>query len=176
MLIIDFDSSDPNSWKNRATVTYTESAFDALPSGTTLNGIIFVIGDAEIDEKNFTINGVLVATGDITIDLDGHTIDVNADETYGGGLLAKDDIEIDSTDGIISIEGLVYAADDLDINSDGTTFTIDGSMAGFDAKITVSGGSPIILTYVPENIQPVIDPNNNPSSPLIQIDHWEEQY
>lgn len=176
MLIIDFDSSDPNSWQNRATVTYTEGDFENLPSGTTLNGIIYVTGEAKIEDKDFTINGVLVASEDIEIETDGHTVIINADPIYGGGLLAKDDIEINVEGGTIIINGLIYAADDLDITSNGTTFTINGSMTGFDAEVTVTGGMPIILNYVPENFQSVIDPNNNPSSPLIQIDHWEEQY
>lgn len=176
MLIIDFDSADPNSWFNRKTDLYTEDDFEDLPSGTILDGIIYVIGEAEIENKNFTINGVLVASEKIEIETDGHTVIVNAHETYGGGLLAKDDIEIDVKDGTITINGLIYAADDLDITSNGTAFTINGSMTGFDAEVTVTGGTPITLNYVPENFQAVIDPNNNPSSPLIQIDHWEEQY
>ena len=175
MLQIDFDSDLADSWKNRATVNYTENQFKALPSGTTLNGIIYVTGDAKIIGKNMTINGVLVATEDIEITLAGQTFRVNADDTIGGGLLAKDDVTFTTSGGTVAIEGLIYAADDLAITSSGTSFTIDGSMTGFDARVTASGGS-IVLNYVPDNFQPVIDPINNQESPLIQIDHWEEQY
>ena len=175
MLIIDFDSDDPNSWKNRATVTYSEDDFEALPSGTVLNGIIYVTGEAEITGKNLTINGVLVAEEDIDITLSGQTFSVNFDSIYGGGLLSKEDVEITTSGSTISIDGLVYAADDLDITSSSGDFTINGSLTGFDAEITASGGS-IILNFVPENYAPVIGPVYNPESPLIQIDHWEEQY
>jgi len=175
MLQIDFDSADLNSWVNRATDNYTESEFEDLPSGTTLNGIIYVIGDANIDEKNFTITGVLVASGEIEIKTDGQTVTVNADETYGGGLLSKEDVIIDTENGTVTIDGLIYASNDLDITNDSTVFTINGAMAGFDAEVT-SSGSAITLNFVPENFASVINPTNNPSSPLIQIDHWEEQY
>lgn len=175
MLQIDFDSANPNSWKNRATQTYTRNQFRNLSNNTTLNGIIYVTGDAEIIGKNFIINGVLVAEGEIEITIAGQTIAVNSDASYGGGLLSKEDVDITSAGGTISIEGLVYAADDLDITSAGTNFIIDGGLAGFDAEITASGGS-IVLNYVPENFQEVINPIYNPGSPLIQIDHWEEQY
>lgn len=176
MLQIDFDSTNPNSWKSRATTTYTESQFRSLASGTNLNGIIYVTGNAEITEKNMTITGVLVAEGKIIIEIDGHTVNVSSDPTYGGGLLSKQDVDITTEDGTLQVDGLIYAADDLKITSDGTAFTINGSMAGFDAEVTVTGGTPITLNYVPENFQAVIDPLVNISSPIIQIDHWEEQY
>ena len=178
MLQIDFDSTDPNSWKNRALASgtvYTETQFKNLPSGTTLNGIIYVTGEAEIIGKNFTINGVLIADEEIEITLSGQIVTVTADPIYGGGLLSKDDVEFTTAGGTITINGLIYAADDLEITSSGTNFTVNGSLTGFDARITASGGS-IILNYVPENFLPVIDPSYNTTAPIIQIDHWEEQY
>ena len=175
MLQIDINSDDPNSWKNRATVTYTKNQFKNLSNNTTLNGIIYVTGDAEIIGKNMTINGVLVAEGEIKITLSGNTLTVNADETYGGGLLSREDVDITTSGGFVNINGLIYAGDDLEITSSGTEFNINGSMAGFDANITASGGA-IELNYVPENFQQVIDPIFNPNGTLIQIDHWEEQY
>ena len=175
MLQIDFDSESADSWKNRATATYTKSEFKNLASGATINGIIYVTGDAEIIGKSLTINGVLVAEGDITATLSGQNLTVNADPTYGGGLLAKDDITFTTSGGAVQLDGLAYAADNLDIISSGTNFTVNGGVAGFDAEVTASGGS-IIVNYTPENFQPVIDPAFNQDSPLIQIDHWEEEY
>lgn len=175
MLQIDFDSSDANSWKNRATVTYTENAFKNLPDDTVLNGIIYVTGNAIITDKNITINGVLVAQESATISLTSKNLTVNFDETYGAGILAKEDIKFTTTGGAVNMDGLIYAGDDLDITSSGTSFIVDGSLTGFDAEVTVSGGS-IVVNYVPENFQPVIAPIFNPNGPILQIDHWEEQY
>jgi len=177
MLQIDFDSSDPNSWKNRATPgqTYTRNEFRDLPNNTTLNGIIYVTGSAEITGKNFTINGVLVSEDNIQITNAGQTLNINADPIYGGGLLAKNNIQITTAGGTVKVDGLIYSANNLQITSAGTNFTINGSMAGFDATVAASGGS-IILNYIPENFQSVINPIYNPLAPLIQIDHWEEEY
>ncbi|NUM25168.1 MAG: hypothetical protein HUU49_00920 [Candidatus Buchananbacteria bacterium] len=175
MLQIDIDSDDPNSWKSRATATYTKTQFKNLPNNTTLNGIIYVAGEAEIIGKNMTINGVLVAEGEIEVTLAGRTLTVNSDATYGGGLISKEDVDITTSGGTVNINGLIYAGDDLEITSSGTVFNINGSMTGFDAEITSSGGA-INLVYTPENFQKVIDPIYNPNGPLIQIDHWEEQY
>lgn len=175
MLQIDFDSDDSNSWKNRATATYSENTFKNLPNNTILNGIIFVEGDAKIIGKNMTINGVLVAEEDIDITLSGQTLTVNADETYGGGLLAKDDLDFVVSGATLTLDGLLYGGDDLSITSSGSNFTINGSMTAFDAKITASGGG-ITLNYSPENFSPVIDPIVNPEAPLLQVDHWEELY
>jgi hypothetical protein len=175
MLQIDFDSDLATSWKNRADLTYTENEFKDLAGGTVLDGIIFVTGDAEINGKDFTINGVLVAEGEIKVTSAGQTITVTADPVIGGGLLSKEDIDFTTSGGTVTVDGLIYAGDDLDITSAGTNFTVNGSMAGFDAEITASGGS-VIVNYIPENFEPVINASVNQDSPLIQIDHWEEQY
>lgn len=175
VLPIDFDSTNPTSWKNRATTIYTKTQFKNLANDTILNGIIYVTGDAEITGKNITINGVLVSSGEIEITNSGQNILVNADPTYGGGLLAKEDVSMTTSGGTVMVDGLIYAGDDLEIISSGTNFTINGGMAGFDATVTASGGA-ITLNYAPENFEAVIDPINNAEPPVIQIDHWEEQY
>ncbi|MFA6410366.1 MAG: hypothetical protein WCW26_02205 [Candidatus Buchananbacteria bacterium] len=175
VLQIDFDSDDPNSWKNRATATYTQSQFNNLPSNTVLNGIIYVTGSPSITGKNLTVNGVLVATGNISITSAGSNLTVNSDSVYGGGILAKNNLTITAAGGNVEVDGLIYSGNNLQITSAGTNFVINGGMAGFDARITASGGS-IILNSAPQNISPVINPIYNPSAPLIQIDHWEEQY
>ncbi len=170
MLQIGFDS-----WKNRADQTYSRNQFRNLPNNTTLNGIIYVTGDAEITGKNFTINGVLVSEGKIKITLTGQTLAINNDLIKGGGLLAKDNIEITTSGGFVEINGLIYSSKKIQITSSGTNFVINGSVTGFDAEITASGGS-IIVNYTPEKFESVIEPEYNPSSPLIKIDHWEEKY
>ena len=174
VLPIDFDSDSPTSWKNRATITYTKDQFKNLPNNTTLNGIIYVSGDAEIIGKNMTINGVLVAD-EIKITSSGQTITVNADPVYGGGLLSEGDLKFTTSGGAVNVNGLIYSSDDLKITSSGTNFVINGGMAGFDATVTASGGA-ITLNFAPENFENVIDPTNNTNPPVIQIDNWEEQY
>jgi len=121
-----------------------------------------------------TINGVLVAD-EIKITSSGQTITVNADPVYGGGLLSEGDLKFTTSGGAVNVNGLIYSSDDLKITSSGTNFVINGGMAGFDATVTASGGA-ITLNFAPENFENVIDPTNNTNPPVIQIDHWEEQY
>ncbi len=175
ILPIDFDSTNANSWKNRATVTYTKTQFKNLPNNTVLNGIIYVNGEAEIIGKNMTINGVLVSNEEIKIVNSGKNFTINADPSYGGGLLSKEEIDITTSGGNFTVNGLIYAGEELEIISSATTFIINGGMAGFDAKVSASGGA-ITINHAPENIEKVIDPLVNTEPPVIQIDHWEEQY
>jgi Tfp pilus assembly protein PilX len=175
MLQIDFDSADPKSWKNRATISYTSAQFNALPDNTTLTGIIYVNGNASLIGKNMTINGVLVVNGTLSLVNSGQIFDVNFNPIYGSGILAEGNLSITTSGGTATIDGLVYSGNTLSITSSGTAFTFNGSIAGFDSRITASGGA-IILNYNPEYTQPVTDPNYNPNATLITIDHWEEVY
>ena len=175
MLQIDFDSAEPTSWKSRATTFYTANQFNALPNDTTLNGIIYVTGNASVVGKNMTVNGVLVTSGNLSLTNAGQNFIVNFDASYGSGVLSKGSINITTAGGQVEIDGLVYSGNNLNITSAGTNFVINGSMAGFDSRITASGGA-IVLNYNAEYLAPVTDPDYNQNSPLIQIDHWEEQY
>lgn len=170
MLQIDFDE-----WKSKATTVYTPNQFKNLPNNTVLDGIIYVTGEADITGKNMTINGLLFSDGTIEITLAGRTLTVTAPVSTGGGLISKEGIDITTSGGSVNIEGLVYAADDLEITSAGTNFNIYGSLTGFDADITASGGA-IHLFYAPQNLESILGAILNPDAPLIQIDHWEEQY
>ncbi len=175
MLQIDFDSSDPNSWKSRATAVYSTSQFNSLPNNTTLNGIIFVNGNASVVGKNMTINGVLVTSGSFSLTEAGQNFTVNFDPAYGGGILSKGNLFVTTSGGTILLNGLIYSGNNLNFTSSGTNFIINGAIAGFDSNITASGGA-ITLNYTPANIAPVTDPTYNPNAPLIVITHWEEEY
>lgn len=175
MLQIDFDSTDANSWKNRATITYTASQFNSLPNNSNLTGIIYVNGNASITGKKITINGVLVCNGSFSLTSAGSDFTINYTAPYGGGLLAKGNISMTTSGGTVKVDGLIYSGSNLNLTSAGTNFTINGGMAGFDSRVTASGGA-IILNYKPEYIQSVTDPIYNPNAPLIQINHWEEEY
>lgn len=175
---IDFDSDLPTSWKNRATQIYTPSQFEDLPSGTSLTGIIYVSGRTEWVEKDLTINGVLVITDELNIELDGNTFSITNNPIYGGGILVKYDLDINLGDSSTLItDGLIYSNKELTINltdfSD--SVTINGAIIGWDTRIDTSGGD-MIVNFIPQYFSNVIDPNINQDSPIIQIDHWEEQY
>jgi len=176
---LDFDSSSPTSLKNRANQTYTSTAFQNLPTGTTLNGVTYVSGSATWTNKNLTINGILAASGDITISLaSGYTLTINS-ASGGSGLLGKNNITATLTGGGLVINGLVYGTKDLTIKaSSNSTFTVVGGVLGFHLSIGDNDSTGTCsITYDASLASGPLDPAFNGSgSPIIQVNHWEEEY
>lgn len=178
MPVVDFDSTSPTSLKNRADQVYTTSQFSALPAGTTLNGITFVTGDADWSNKDLTINGLLAASGDIEIELGvGDALVINSTGT-GSGILGKDDVEIELNGGSLTMAGLLYAAKQFTLDTSGNpVFDVTGGiitwhllMQGVDTG-TCNILYDSLLVYQP--LDPVL---NGTESPIIEVNHWEEQY
>lgn len=179
MPLVDFDSSSGTSLKNRANQVYTSAAFSALPTGTTLNGITFVTGEATWNDKNLTINGILAASDDINIDLDaGKTFTINNDETVGGGLMSKDDILIELDDAGFTAQGVIYASKQLTIQTDDVAnFSMTGGIISWHLLLQGEDTGTCSITYDEELVSTPIDPVYSGSeSPIIDINHWEEQY
>ncbi|MBI5734161.1 MAG: hypothetical protein HY973_04450 [Candidatus Kerfeldbacteria bacterium] len=177
--IVDFDSSSPTSLKNRANQTYTENSFKNLPSGTTLNGITFVTGKAEWIKKTLTINGILAASDDIKIQLEaGQTLTVNSNTTTGSGIFGKDDITIELKNTSLTVNGLIYASKELKVEHDGTpTFSVTGGVIAWHLLIEGDDGGTCTITYNDELASRPLDPvYNGNESPIIKVNHWEEQY
>lgn len=179
---IDFDSASATSLKNRADQTYTAAAFAALPSGTILNGVTFVNGNAAWTNKNLTINGILASSGDITISLNANkTVTINSNEQTGSGLLGKDDVQVTLDQATLTINGLLYASKELDIDVASTnndaTFTITGGVIGWHLDIDGYDKGACTITFDQDLAWAPLDPVlNGTESPIIEVNHWEEQY
>lgn len=188
--MIDFDSSEPDSYKNKATATYSESQFADLiwnNSSLTLNGIIYVNGNINLNgPRNITVNGALVAIGDINIGqawcltrahalprCGSPTITVNHTTGQPSGLLAKNKMSIGSFTNSINVNGLVYALDQMNISSLANAFNIVGGL--YSRKITTSSlWRALNLTYNEDTVTSTIA---EPSfSPTVTVEHWEEEY
>ncbi|MFH1866615.1 MAG: hypothetical protein ABIJ81_00835 [Patescibacteria group bacterium] len=178
MPIIDFDSNSPTSLKNRADQVYSATDFTNLPEGTILDGITFVTGSANWQDKNLTINGVLAASDDIEIELSaGKTVAINS-SSYGSGILGKDDVEIELNDASLILNGLLYATEQLEVETLGNAnFTLIGGAIGWHLKIEGVDTGICSITYDGNLAYQPLDPVLNGSqSPIIDINHWEEQY
>ncbi|MDD4271352.1 MAG: hypothetical protein PHF50_00950, partial [Patescibacteria group bacterium] len=142
MPAIDFDSSDPGSLENKATVVYTKAQFDALVAANenlTLAGpITYVDGDIELKcDRKLTVSGLLVSSRDINIgklsipcllQCGQNNITVNHAEGVASGLLAKRKINFDPCTGNININGVVYASDEFKTLSLPKQFNIIGGL------------------------------------------------
>lgn len=77
MPAVDFDSHQATSLKNTADTTYTPRQFEDLMdhnSALTLNGIIYISGDVDINaDVDLTVNGLLVVNGDLEIGSYNHS-------------------------------------------------------------------------------------------------------
>lgn len=176
---VDFDSSLGTSLKNRANQTYTSTQFQNLPDGTTLNGVTYVTGAANWTDKTLTINGILAAADTITISLNGNkTLTINTGAT-GSGILGKNDIAITLKNGAsFTVDGLLYASRDLSYSQySNSTFTVNGGEIGFHMETGGDSTGTCAITYNSDYASQPLDPvYNGGQSPIIEVNHWEEEY
>lgn len=179
MPAVDFNSSNPGSYKNIANTTYTPDQFENLIKNNpavTLNGIIYVNGHVDIEDAiNLTINGLLVINGDLEIEDEAINLTVNSAASTPSGIMANGKINFEDNLGNININGVVYSSDQLTIENiqAGRNFTINGGTAS--RKLTITSSSRIINIIF--NNQILVDTLSPASfSPVLTVDHWEEEY
>jgi len=174
---IDMPPIDFDGWADRAITTYTGSQFENLASGTVLNGIIYVTEGTKLNKSAYSleVHGLLVIDGSLELSGSGINLTVNYNPDYGGGLLINGNLKISSPNANLTIDGLTYVSRELGISGSGVEFTPVGTVIASNIKISGSNFTANI-TYKPEYFQQVLDPELNPNSPVIQIDHWEEVY
>ncbi len=177
---VDIDSPSPTSLKNRANQTYTSTAFSALPSGTVLNGITFVTGNANWNNKNITINGILAASGNITVNLSsGNSFLINVNGGTGSGLISKSGIYLNLNSGNFTANGLLYtpAAISVNFNDTNPIFDLTGGLIGWHVTFSGNDNGTCVITYNQDVLSTPLDPvYNGNESPIIEVNHWEEQY
>ncbi len=189
MPAVDFDSGQPTSYKNKADIIYDEDDFeDLMEDNQTLtlnNDITYVDKDVELKGgQNLIINGLLVIEHDLEIGDDrcwgsrcGYsTITVNNTPGKASGILVKHKIEFKEWTGDVNVSGLIYASQDLKIDNlpIAYDFNVSGAMIGghnFDINGTTR---PINITKNDETFVGVI--GSAEFSPIIMVEHWEEEY
>lgn len=188
MPAVDFDSESPDSLKNQATIVYSQGQFDDLMADNqnlTLAGpITYVDGDVDVrGAQNLTVNGLLVIGRDLIF---GHSwcrgglcgrnsLTVNHQAGQASGVLAKRKINFESWSGDINATGVIYANDQLNITSfpAGFSFNANGGLIGRKLTIT-SVWQPININYDNAILTEVLGATE--FSPLITVEHWEEEY
>jgi len=179
MPAMDFDSASPNSWRNRATSIMTPSQFNALPSGSTLTGIIFVNGSPADLKKTLTVQGALVINGSFEIETPAN-LRILQNGTAPSGLFVQNSLEIEHD---TYVEGLVYVSNNLEVeyDDDDTTGTLDVTIrGGIIARSLIfsrDASGPVAINIIHDEtlIEQVLDTQFD-TAPLIDVGHWEEQY
>lgn len=179
----------PKEFENLMWQNYPELS---LPEGA----ITYITGDINIRAGQIlTVNGVLAADRDVEIGEDycwvsweypflrcgSSQVIVNRpglpEENNPAGILAKRRINtggwLGSGTKALDINGLIYAGDEIRISSAGAFIEIHGGIAS--RKFTLSSLWNGVDIYLDSDV--IIDTFGNPEySPVITIDHWEEEY
>jgi Tfp pilus assembly protein PilX len=188
MPAVDFDSSDPSSYKNIADMVYSSKDFNNIIKNNniiTLNdSITYVEGDVDLyGSKSLVINGLLVIDRDFEVGkklCNGSScgfpsITINHTEGEASGIFAKRKIYFKAWTGEIDINGIVYASDQLDILNFplGYDFYVRGGL--ISRKLDISSvWKPIDILRDEEIINSTLGIME--FSPVITVEHWEEEY
>ncbi len=184
---IDFDSALPTSFRSRAQATghvYTASQFAAMMTANnnlaTTGTVTYVTGDVDIQKGyHLTVNGVLVTDGQIRI---GNTFrwtsawtELRVINTAGqpSGIFSKSRINIGLWTSLFQVDGVVYANDQFSMLQILQSPTITGAL--FARSIDFNGIlSPVTIIHS----QTLADQSlGTPQfSPVISVEHWEEEY
>ena len=164
----------------------------SLPEGA----VTYITGDINIRAGQIlTVNGVLAADRDVDIGEDycwtsseypflrcgSSQVIVNRpglpEENKPAGILAKRKINTGGWLGFgtkaLDINGLIYAGDEIKISSVGAFIEIHGGIAS--RKFSLSSMWKGVDIYLDPDV--ITDTFGNPEySPVITIDHWEEEY
>jgi len=188
MPAVDFDSSDPDSFLNRATTVYTSAQFSSLMQSNqtlTLNDpITYVDGDVELKGgQQLIVNGLLVIGRDLIVGQNlcwgfrcgNNSITINHTSGQAAGILAKRKVNFRLWSGQIDAHGVIYANDQLSISSFplGFSFNTEGGLISRKLTIT-SVFQPINIIRNDEILNDTI--GTMTFSPLITVEHWEEEY
>lgn len=188
---IEFDSAQPTSLKNQATAAgqvYTEAQFATMlsnaasnPNGLIVNGVAYVTGAVDIKKGyKLTVNGVLAADGQIKI---GQTyryapnkyseLTINHTAGQPSGLFSKGQIQVGPYTTIFNINGIIYANDRFYIFQIAQSANINGAIIGREVYLESPVG-PITITKDNDIINDSLGLQQ--FSPIISVDHWEEEY
>lgn len=186
------DPEDPNSLYNQADVVYSEDDFKDLlnnaASPLTLNDpITYVTGDITFKgDPDIILNGLLVADGAIIIGKvswwwfipycsgnEKTSITVNHTEGQASGIFSKENIKFEFCTSAGDIDGVIYATDKISIISFSDDIDINGGLIARDINI-ISIWQPINITFDNTIINETL--GETEFSPVITVEHWEEEY
>jgi len=184
MPMVDFDSDNPSSLLNQADNVYTQQQFKDLliaNNSLTLNGITYIRGNIDLKKTQLTVNGLLVADGNIDIGMTSPgggnpnpTLTVTHPDNTLSGILTKSKINMGLHARNISIDGLIYCLDKFRTFNFANNLSVNGGVIAGELALR-NFFSSLIFTYDESRISPILQ-LENPDSPSVQVEHWEESY
>lgn len=186
------DPDDPESLKNRADKVYTESEF-ADKMNTSTNPVViddpitYVTGDVVFEgDPDIDLRGLLVADGSITVgkvrwlffvpyckNNEQTSFMISSSTGNPSGLISKNDINFELCTSANTIEGVLYAADEIMIMDFADDMDIRGSIISRNLDI-MSIWQPIDIIFDDNILSDTLEETE--FSPVITVEHWEEEY
>ena len=200
MPAIDFNSADPNSYKNQAISSgsyYTESDFDDLIC-SSMGGQLVLTKKVTYVDGSVNLNGPIELkyppTGGVLVIEDDFIVGSKSYKQCGSKMYGRPDIQFSyvsgkpsgilsgkkvrflANTGHIDIEGVIYSDAEMDILNLDTvlsSFYLRGGAIGQKLDIDSCYGW---LTIEHDNTVLVDTLGPASSSPTIIVEHWEEEY
>ncbi|MFA6428310.1 MAG: pilus assembly PilX N-terminal domain-containing protein [Candidatus Buchananbacteria bacterium] len=182
---IDFNSAATTSWYNRANTKMTCTEFRNLfGNNQTINltGVTYVSNctGLTISGNNNTLNikGILVIYGGITFGGNNLIFKISPETDHpenGAGILVSGNLTINGNNLSANVNGLIYTAGNLNIGGNNPILAFKGGIVCNSADFG-HNNSTLNLIYDESVILPPLAPALNTDSPIIRINHWEEQY
>lgn len=181
---LDFDSQADASLINQADFVYSQNQFADLLTANpnlVLNGSVYVTGEITIPRgSTVSVNGFLAAKNNINIGtswwpswLAKASVTLSDPGSGPVGLFAKHDINIGSYASLTSVNGVIYANNDLAITSSGLNFNVSGAVYGRNFSLS-SLWDAMAINYNADRVFRTL--GLSAASPLINVNHWEEEY
>lgn len=188
MPAVDVTSTNPDSYKSMAQAQnqyFTATAFKNLlqtQGSLTYTGIVYIAGSGLTIKNNqsLTINGTLVSEGNIEVGKNPTkgTLTINTNGTAPSGIISLAKLLVNDG-GVLDVEGMVYLGDRFSFDPynrnfpQAQTINIEG---GILSRRTEGNGPRILNIKLNKDlINQALDPNPN-ETPIIQVQHWEEEY
>ena len=166
---------DFNFFYNQAdTILPNDAALDAT---STISGITWVNTSASIS-RDMTINGILVINGNLTIN---NSADITVNHTDGepSGIIVNGNLVISNTpyyNGNIIINGLLYTTGSITLEklNSGYIFRVTGGVTSGNGILMKNCSNTIEIVFNNAILTDSLIPSSD--TPMIVIEHWEEEY
>jgi Tfp pilus assembly protein PilX len=147
---------------------YNSSQTYKNQSNLTFNGITYVAGSVTFTNvSNLTINGILVAEGSISFT---NVSNLTVNHTTGpSGLITLQNLNTTNFTGVVN--GLVYVGVQAGVAVN-TNLTINGALLAHSFSAT---NATLKLNFNKDWVNEALQPGAT-NSPVIQFQHWEEEY
>lgn len=171
---IDFEYYKTQAESQNQYFTTQKDFKDLIPKfgSHTFSGVVFIDGPLDIDgARTINMNGVIAASGSITITL-GQLL-VNLPSGGGpSGVLSTRDIVI-GTAGNFQGTGLVYGGDRVEIDSS-ISYTLNLTGGIIARRTWISGFRTVNIHFDSSVVNTTLA--HPTQTPVIEINHWEEEY